>query len=321
MVRPSCCDKLNYNKRDRRDEDDAKIVHYVSSKHIPRKPGMKKCGKSCKVRWSNESFSSQEEELIIKLHAAVGSRWAIIAHQLPGRTDNDIKNHWNTKLRKKLTERGIDPVTHKPFSQILADYGKIGGLSRATGGSRYIGTIKRDLKKVASTLPKPEPSSSSYTFISNTHDNLNYENITTTTTTNNHSLDLLSQLQAISLVTEGTNSENYKVSFNNSSIDLSRGYENQGKVVKSPESFSWHDFLLDDKVRLVEEEQEFDDIGCILSSSKTQMPEPENNGYPIQGVSSTASLSSQASTFLEAMLDQENDMFLNFPGLMEDHLY
>nr|TKS12467.1 putative MYB transcription factor family protein [Populus alba] len=54
--------------------------------------------------------------------------WSIIAQQLPGRTDNDVKNYWNARLRKKLSEMGIDPVTHKPFSKILADYGNIGGL-------------------------------------------------------------------------------------------------------------------------------------------------------------------------------------------------
>ncbi|KAJ0085558.1 hypothetical protein Patl1_08051 [Pistacia atlantica] len=43
------------------------------------------------------------------------------AAQLPGRTDNDVKNHWNTKLKKKLSGIGIDPVTHKPFSHLMAD--------------------------------------------------------------------------------------------------------------------------------------------------------------------------------------------------------
>jgi hypothetical protein len=58
-------------------------------------------------------------------------RWTIIAQQLPGRTDNEVKNFWNKKLKKKLTAIGIDPITHRPFSQILADYGNIGAFPKA----------------------------------------------------------------------------------------------------------------------------------------------------------------------------------------------
>ncbi|KAL6985755.1 hypothetical protein U1Q18_019127 [Sarracenia purpurea var. burkii] len=45
-------------------------------------------------------------------------RWSRIAAHLPGRTDNEIKNQWNTHLRKKLLQRGIDPKTHKPLSDL-----------------------------------------------------------------------------------------------------------------------------------------------------------------------------------------------------------
>lgn len=51
----------------------------------------------------------------------VCNRWSVIAAQLPGRTDNDVKNHWNTKLKKKLSGMGIDPVTHKPFSHLITE--------------------------------------------------------------------------------------------------------------------------------------------------------------------------------------------------------
>lgn len=54
-------------------------------------------------------------------------RWSLIAKRLPGRTDNDVKNYWNTKLKKKLMKMGIDPLTHKPFSQIVTEYGMISG--------------------------------------------------------------------------------------------------------------------------------------------------------------------------------------------------
>ncbi|PKA55717.1 Myb-related protein Zm1 [Apostasia shenzhenica] len=69
-----------------------------------------RCGKSCRLRWINYlcpnikrgSFSKEEEDAIIKLHELLGNKWSKIASCLPGRTDNEIKNVWNTRLKKKL---------------------------------------------------------------------------------------------------------------------------------------------------------------------------------------------------------------------------
>lgn len=78
-------------------------------RNIPKQAGLNRCGKSCRLRWLNYlrpdikrgNISPDEEDLIIRLHKLLGNRWSLIAGRLPGRTDNEIKNYWNTNLAKK----------------------------------------------------------------------------------------------------------------------------------------------------------------------------------------------------------------------------
>lgn len=58
------------------------------------------------------SFSEEEERIIIDFHRVLGNRWAQIAKQMPGRTDNEVKNFWNSCIKKKLISQGLDPNTH-----------------------------------------------------------------------------------------------------------------------------------------------------------------------------------------------------------------
>ncbi|XP_075496080.1 transcription factor MYB16-like [Primulina tabacum] len=110
-----------------REEDQMLVSHIEKHGHgswraLPAKAGLQRCGKSCRLRWTNYlrpdikrgKFSTQEEKAIIRLHALLGNRWSAIATHLPKRTNNEIKNYWNTRLKKRLSRMGIDPVTHKP---------------------------------------------------------------------------------------------------------------------------------------------------------------------------------------------------------------
>nr|CAD1825045.1 unnamed protein product [Ananas comosus var. bracteatus] len=117
MGRAPCCDKANVKKGPWSPEEDAKLKAYIEEHGtggnwiaLPQKIGLKRCGKSCRLRWLNYlrpnikhgGFSEEEDRIICSLYISIGSRWSIIAAQLPGRTDNDIKNYWNTRLKKKL---------------------------------------------------------------------------------------------------------------------------------------------------------------------------------------------------------------------------
>ncbi|KAM7506786.1 hypothetical protein LguiA_017239 [Lonicera macranthoides] len=133
MGRSPCCDKLGLKKGPWTPEEDQKLLAYIqqhghgSWRALPTKAGLQRCGKSCRLRWTNYlrpdikrgKFSLQEEQTIIQLHALLGNRWSAIATHLPKRTDNEIKNYWNTHLKKRLAKMGIDPLTHKPKNDAL----------------------------------------------------------------------------------------------------------------------------------------------------------------------------------------------------------
>ncbi|XP_022777375.1 transcription factor MYB102-like isoform X2 [Durio zibethinus] len=133
MGRVPCCDKNGLKKGPWTPEEDQKLIDYIQ-KHgygnwrtLPKNAGLERCGKSCRLRWTNYlrpdikrgRFSFEEEETIIQLHSILGNKWSAIAARLPGRTDNEIKNYWNTHIRKRLLRMGIDPVTHSPRLDLL----------------------------------------------------------------------------------------------------------------------------------------------------------------------------------------------------------
>ncbi|KAK4277968.1 hypothetical protein QN277_015881 [Acacia crassicarpa] len=126
-MRKPCCDEEGTNKGTWSKQEDQKLIDYIQThgegcwRSLPKAAGLHRCGKSCRLRWINYlkpdiklgNFAQDEEELIIKLHALLGNRWSLIAGRLPGRTDNEIKNYWNSHIRRKLMKMGIDPENHK----------------------------------------------------------------------------------------------------------------------------------------------------------------------------------------------------------------
>ncbi|KAG6709256.1 hypothetical protein I3842_06G122900 [Carya illinoinensis] len=74
-------------------------------------------------------------------------RWSLIAGRLPGRTDNEIKNYWNTHIRRKLLNRGIDPATHRPINEAAQDASTISFAASAVKEEEKSGYGEKDIKR------------------------------------------------------------------------------------------------------------------------------------------------------------------------------
>ncbi|KQJ84327.1 myb-related protein Zm1 [Brachypodium distachyon] len=176
--RAPCCAKVGLNKGSWTPEEDMRLIAYIQKyghanwRALPKQAGLLRCGKSCRLRWINYlrpdlkrgNFTAEEEETLIKLHAMLGNKWSKIAACLPGRTDNEIKNVWNTHLKKRVAAASGGEKKNKKNTKN----------NKESGAKRQ---KKPDLP------PAPSPSQSSSTT-------------TTTTTTNCSSGDSAGEQQS-----------------------------------------------------------------------------------------------------------------------------
>lgn len=103
-------------------EEDSMLIHYITCHGegrwnlLAKCAGLKRTGKSCRLRWLNYlkpdikrgNLTPQEQLLILELHSKWGNRWSKIAQHLPGRTDNEIKNYWRTRVQKQARQLNIE---------------------------------------------------------------------------------------------------------------------------------------------------------------------------------------------------------------------
>ncbi|OEL35536.1 Myb-related protein P [Dichanthelium oligosanthes] len=147
MGRAPCCEKVGLKRGRWTAEEDEILASYIAKhgegswRSLPKNAGLLRCGKSCRLRWINYlradvkrgNISKQEEDVIIKLHATLGNRWSLIASHLPGRTDNEIKNYWNSHLSRQIhTYRRT--YTAGPDTTITIDISKLHSAEKRRGG-------------------------------------------------------------------------------------------------------------------------------------------------------------------------------------------
>ncbi|KAL5220800.1 hypothetical protein ABZP36_025513 [Zizania latifolia] len=103
-------------------EEDNLLMNYIACHGegrwnlLARCSGLKRTGKSCRLRWLNYlkpdikrgNLTPEEQLLILELHSKWGNRWSRIAQYLPGRTDNEIKNYWRTRVQKQARQLKVD---------------------------------------------------------------------------------------------------------------------------------------------------------------------------------------------------------------------
>ncbi|XVE97758.1 hypothetical protein REPUB_Repub03eG0046400 [Reevesia pubescens] len=152
------CTRKEVNKGAWTAEEDQKLAQVIEIhgpkrwKSVAAKAGLNRCGKSCRLRWMNYlrpnikrgNISEQEEDLILRLHKLLGNRWSLIAGRLPGRTDNEIKNYWNSHLSKKIKQNEKQNRGSSKQEAVL-EISKVSEMDSVPKGSDEGMSFKRDV--------------------------------------------------------------------------------------------------------------------------------------------------------------------------------
>ncbi|XP_027125312.1 transcription factor JAMYB-like [Coffea arabica] len=171
-------------------EEDSLLVHYIAAHGegrwnlLAKRSGLNRTGKSCRLRWLNYlkpdvkrgNLSPEEQLLILELHSKWGNRWSKIAQHLPGRTDNEIKNYWRTRVQKQARHLKIDSNSSE-FQELVRRVWIPRLLQKVQGNIAYWDSSEHDnlaeiQAAVSSSLAAKQPQQLPYSFPDNHQRNM-----------------------------------------------------------------------------------------------------------------------------------------------------
>ncbi|KAI3729463.1 hypothetical protein L6452_18123 [Arctium lappa] len=169
-------------------EEDNLLIRYITChgegrwNSLAKSAGLKRTGKSCRLRWLNYlrpdtkrgNLTPQEQILILELHSKWGNRWSKIAQHLPGRTDNEIKNYWRTRVQKQARHLKIDSSSKRFVEELqrfwmprllekVEQTSSSSSSSSSTTSSASISTMETDQNKLN---PHPQAEETLFTVSS-----------------------------------------------------------------------------------------------------------------------------------------------------------
>ncbi|XP_022717850.1 transcription factor MYB14-like [Durio zibethinus] len=162
MVRQPSWNKTCLKKGTWSPDEDQKLITYIMRHGIwnwnemPKYAGLARSGKSCRLRWMNYlrpnikrgNFTREEDETIVQLQKMLGNRWSAIAAMLPQRTDNDIKNYWNSRLKKRVVVENNSVSATTPATEINSGV-------KSDSDSLFLDTLLDSLIPKLKDFPEP----------------------------------------------------------------------------------------------------------------------------------------------------------------------